>query len=148
MNLLLLVFTSKWLIACVCSLNINVLQLLLGSCKGHQAGTSFWAAPSGQEDHFDRWHNPSFNNLLWKIMLCICQCNVFSSPITLVAVPTNNGWEKVKRDFSQVFASLTSLQTPDYVSFPWNSQRARNADQRKHNTRFFCSRGASWWDMS
>jgi len=33
--------------------------------------------------------------------------------ITLI-VPTNNGWEKVKRDFSQVFASLTSLQTPDY----------------------------------
>ena len=40
------------------------------------------------------------------------------SSLTAFAVPTNNGWEKVKRDFSQVFASLTSLQTPDYVSLP------------------------------
>ena len=47
-----------------------------------------------------------------------------------VAVPTNNGWEKVKRDFSQVFASLTSLQTPDYVSFSENkSQRARQVNE-------------------
>ena len=43
----------------------------------------------------------------------------------LLAVPTNNGWEKVKRDFSQVFASLTSLQTPDYVSFPPKSLEAK-----------------------
>ena len=44
------------------------------------------------------------------------------------AVPTNNGWEKVKRDFSQVFASLTSLQTPDYVSLPAKilQQKAQN----------------------
>ena len=40
------------------------------------------------------------------------------SSLNAFAVPTNNGWEKVKRDFSQVFASLTSLQTPDYVSLP------------------------------
>lgn len=31
-------------------------------------------------------------------------------------VPTNNAWEKVKRDFSQVFASLTDINTPDYAA--------------------------------
>ena len=55
--------------------------------------------------------------------------HVSAIPIS-VAVPTNNGWEKVKRDFSQVFASLTSLQTPDYVSFSENkSQRARQVNE-------------------
>jgi len=31
-------------------------------------------------------------------------------------VPTNNAWEKVKRDFSQVFASLTDINIPEYPS--------------------------------
>ena len=31
-------------------------------------------------------------------------------------VPTNGAWEKVRRDFSSVFASLTDLNNPDYVS--------------------------------
>ena len=50
------------------------------------------------------------------------------SSLPAFAVPTNNGWEKVKRDFSQVFASLTSLQTPDYVSLPAKilRQKAQN----------------------
>ena len=47
------------------------------------------------------------------------------SSLNAFAVPTNNGWEKVKRDFSQVFASLTSLQTPDYVSLPANILRQK-----------------------
>ena len=42
MNLLYVVFqdTLKWLIVCLRSLNMYFLQLLLGSCKGYQAGTS------------------------------------------------------------------------------------------------------------
>ena len=31
-------------------------------------------------------------------------------------VPTNAAWEKVKRDFSAVFRSLTDIANPDYVS--------------------------------
>ena len=32
-------------------------------------------------------------------------------------VPTNHAWEKVKRDFSKVFTSLTDINNPDYVIF-------------------------------
>ena len=53
--------------------------------------------------------------------------SLLHSSLPAFAVPTNNGWEKVKRDFSQVFASLTSLQTPDYVSLPAKILRAKSA---------------------
>ena len=32
-------------------------------------------------------------------------------------VPTNQAWEKVKRDFSTVFLSLTDIKNLDYVSY-------------------------------
>ena len=45
-------------------------------------------------------------------------------------VPTNGAWEKVRRDFSSVFASLTDLNNPDYVSV---SARAANEPLKLNN---------------
>ena len=33
-------------------------------------------------------------------------------------VPSNSAWEKVKRDFSTIFASLVDINNPEFVSFP------------------------------
>ena len=44
-------------------------------------------------------------------------------------VPTNTAWENVRRDFSSVFASLTDINNPDYVS----SRYQNHCDKSKNS---------------
>ena len=55
-----------------------------------------------------------------KVRVKVVMCSACSVWITnhsnIHTVPTNAAWEKVQRDFSTVFASLTDINQPDFVS--------------------------------